>query len=99
MTYKLRYTLAARADIRRLYGFLLQRDQAAAEKAVDVIIRAVDGLKEFPFSARKASAENTFLRELVIPFGSAGYVVLFEIEDARTISIYAVRHQREDDYH
>ncbi|MDB5936201.1 MAG: Plasmid stabilization system [Massilia sp.] len=55
-------------------------------------------LKDFPFTCRKASPESPFLRELVIPFGSTGYVVLFEIEDATTVTILAVRHQREDDY-
>ncbi|NPT40714.1 hypothetical protein GNZ12_05175 [Paraburkholderia sp. 1N] len=36
---------------------------------------------------------------MVVPFGFAGYVVLFEIEGASTVSILAVWHQREDDYH
>ena len=35
---------------------------------------------------------------MLIPFGSSGYVVVFEIEDANTVTILAVRHQREDDY-
>ena len=39
------------------------------------------------------------LRELVIPFGSAGYVALFEIEGPGHVTILAVRHQREEDYH
>jgi plasmid stabilization system protein ParE len=39
------------------------------------------------------------LRELVISFGGAGYVALFEIEDNETVTVLAVRHQREDDYH
>jgi hypothetical protein len=30
---------------------------------------------------------------------SSGYVALFEIEDAATVTILAVRHQLEDDYH
>ena len=42
---------------------------------------------------------SPFLRELIIPFGSSGYVALFEIVDNRTVIIGAVRHQREDDYH
>ena len=41
---------------------------------------------------------DPFLRELVIPFGAAGYVALFEIESNGIVSILAVRHQREDDY-
>lgn len=99
MTYKLRYTAAARADLKRLYAFLLKRDVVAAEKAIDTIIRQIEGLSEFPFAARKAPGSNGFLRELIIPFGAAGYVALFEVEDQHTITILAVRHQREDDYY
>jgi hypothetical protein len=51
-----------------------------------------------PFICRKAD-DDPFLRELLIPFGRSGYVALFEIEDAATVTIRAVRHQLEDDYH
>ena len=52
-----------------------------------------------PFSYRKGTRGNPFLRELVIPVGATGYVALFEIDDNGTVTILAVRHQREDDYH
>jgi len=39
------------------------------------------------------------LRELIIPFGRAGYVALFEIVDPTEVVVSAVRHQLEDDYH
>ena len=52
-----------------------------------------------PFSFRKATRENPFLREFVIPFGAAGYAALFAIDDSKSVTILAVRHQREDDYH
>lgn len=29
---------------------------------------------------------------------SAGYVALFEIDEANTVTVLAIRHQREDDY-
>lgn len=51
-----------------------------------------------PFPYRKAGS-SAFLRELLILFGNSGYVALFEIEDASTVTILAVRHQLEDDYH
>jgi mRNA-degrading endonuclease RelE of RelBE toxin-antitoxin system len=35
----------------------------------------------------------------VISFGASGYVALFEIDDATTVTVLAVRHQREEDYH
>ena len=99
MTFNLRYTIVARADITRLYNFLLEQDFSTAEKAVDRIISTIEGLSEFPFATRKAPGDNALLRELIVPFGSSGYIVLIQIEDAETVSILAIRHQREDDYH
>ena len=96
--YKVRFTPEAEDDLLRLYDFPLDKDVAAAERALDAIEGAVELLRFSPFSCRKALTDNPFLRELVIPFGSAGYVALFEIESGNTISILAVRHQREDDY-
>jgi plasmid stabilization system protein ParE len=99
LTYRVRYTKAAREDLHRLYGFLLGRDLGAARRARDAIAKAIALLEDFPFTCRKASDAMPFLRELVIPFGSGGYVALFEINGPDTVTILAVRHQREDDYH
>jgi plasmid stabilization system protein ParE len=97
--YRVRYTPDAEDDLLRLYDFLLEKDLAAAERALEAIRGSVELLRLSPFSCRKAVADNPLLRELVIPFGSAGYVALFEIDDPSTVTILAVRHQREDDYH
>lgn len=99
MTYRVRYTKAARDDLLRLYEFMLANDLAAARSALAAIRNCVTLLEDFPFSCRKASVENPFLREMVIPFGAKGYVMLFEIDNDRTVTILAVRHQREEDYH
>lgn len=99
MSYRVRYTRAAREDLRRLFAFLLEHDLKAARRALDAIGKSVELLREFPFTCRKAAPDNPFLRELVTPFGAAGYVVLFEVEDSETVTILAVRHQREDDYY
>ena len=99
MTYRVRYTRAARDDLRRLYSFLAKRDLPAAQRAREAIGKSVELLRTFPFTCRKAVPENPFLRELIIPFGAAGYVALFEIEDDETVTILAVRHQLEEDYH
>ncbi|WOD13922.1 type II toxin-antitoxin system RelE/ParE family toxin [Paraburkholderia kirstenboschensis] len=98
MTYRVRYSGGARSDLLRLYEFLLDRDVVLAERAVEALRKSTDVLEQFPFTCRKADADNPFLRELIVPFGSSGYVVLFEIEDAATVTILAVRHQREADY-
>ena len=96
--YKVRFTTEAEDDLARLYDFVLEQDVAAAERALDAIKRAVEILRFSPFSCRKAMADNPFLRELIIPFGSAGYLALFEIESSNTVNILAVRQQREEDY-
>jgi len=97
--YKVRFTPEAEDDLLRLYDFLLERDVATAERALEAIRKAVELLSFSPFSCRKALPDNPFLRELIIPFGSAGYVALFEIESTAAVNILAVRHQREEDYH
>ena len=101
MSYHIRFTLEAEDELLRLFDFLLEQDVATAARAEAAIYKAIDFLEFFPFSCRKADDEgrNSFLRELLIPFGSAGYVVLFEIENNKTVTIAAVRHQREADYH
>jgi len=101
MSYRIRFTLQAEDDLLRLFDFLLEQDVNVAARAEAAIYKAIEALELFPFSCRKTDDEhgNPFLRELLIPFGIAGYVVLFEIEDGKTVTIIAVRHQREDDYH
>lgn len=99
--YRVRFTLRAEADVLRLYDFLLEHDVDTAERALDAIREALRLLEQFPFSCRKAAAglHGPRLREMVIPFGASGHVALFEIEDASTVTVTAVRHQRENDYH
>lgn len=99
MSYKVRYTLAAKEDLKRLFTFLAEHDFQAVKHARKTIAASMQLLEQFPFTCRKAVSDNTYLRELVIPFGSAGYVALFEIEDNETVTVLAVRHQREEDYH
>ena len=96
--YKVRFTPEAEDDLLRLFDFQLERDSAAAERALEAIRAAIDLLRFSPFSCRKAARDRPFLRELVIPFGSGGYVALFEIEPGNIVTVLAVRHQREEDY-
>lgn len=103
--FRVRYTDAARDDLLRLFDFLLDRartpdDFDAAQSAVDAVRAAIEGsLSRTPFIYRKAARDNPFVRELVIPFRGAGYVALYEIEGATVVTVLALRHQLEDDYH
>ena len=97
--YKVRFTPEAEGDLLRLYDFLLEKNINSADHALDAIKEAINLLRFSPFSCRKVRADNSFLRELIIPFGSSGYVALFEIDTKNTVNILGVRHQREEDYH
>jgi plasmid stabilization system protein ParE len=99
VSWRVRYTRAARDDLLRLYGFLLEQDASAAQRALAAIDKGVELLRAFPFTCRKADPAHPFLRELLVSFGTSGYVVLYEIEGDHVVTILAVRHQREDDYH
>ena len=105
MTFKVRLTRDAEADIDRLFDFLVEReltrdggDLDLPEQAMTALRAGIATLKSSPFTCRKAS-NSPFLRELIIPFARSGYVALFEIEDESAVAVVAVRHQLEDDYH
>jgi plasmid stabilization system protein ParE len=105
MTFQVQFTRSAQEDLERLFDFIIERELASATGDLDIADRALEAirvgiqvLQTSPFTCRKAS-NSPFLRELVNPFGSSGYVALFEIANAHEVIIAAVRHQREDDYY
>lgn len=98
MSYRVRFAPRAADDLQRLFDFLADEDLLVAERARAAIAQAIDLLQSFPFACRKALPETPFLRELVIEFGHSGYVALYEIEDTETVTVLAVRHQREEDF-
>ena len=102
MSYRVRFTEEAEYDLVRLYEFALARDvgdYTVAARALQAIKDGIRSLELTPFSFRKATPHTPFLREIIIPFGASGYVVLFEIDNEETVTILAVRHQLEEDYH
>jgi plasmid stabilization system protein ParE len=103
--YTVRLTPEAQDDLERLFDFVLERELASAagrpelaEQALDAIRAGLQLLERFPFTCRKVG-DSPFLRELLIAYGHSGYVALFEIEDAGMVTVAAVRHQRESDFH
>jgi len=105
VTFKVRLTREAEADLERLFDFVLERelsrdggDLSLTEDAVAAIRAGFMTLKTSPFTCRKAG-QSPFLRELIIPFGRTGYVALVEIESATEVVVIAVRRLLEDDYH
>jgi plasmid stabilization system protein ParE len=104
VSFVVRLSPTAEADLERLFDFLLDRAETAedldgAQAAIEAIrTTARHRLAITPFSFRKA-AQNPAQRELIIPFGDTGYVALYEIVSTSEVVVLAVRHQREEDYH
>ena len=95
---------AAVADSRRLQDFAIERELASEvadwttpQRALDAIREGMRLLSWSPYSCRRAELGNGRSREVIVPFGGTGYIVLFEIV-ANEVVVAAVRHQREEDY-
>lgn len=101
--YRVIISPEAQDDFERLQDFwIAAASPDTAERAIETILKALDMLCIFPHSCRKASTEpfNVACRELIVPFGSSGYLALFEIqEEWSRVAVLAVKHQRESDYH
>jgi plasmid stabilization system protein ParE len=96
-------TREALQDLQRLEDFLVELalehgDFELPARAVDAIRNEMRILETNPHTCRLAHS-NPLERELIIPFGSSGYVALFEIISEDEVAVSALRHQREDDYH
>ena len=105
MSFRVRLTREAEADLERLFDFVLERELARAagnlelaEQALHAIRVGIATLETSPFTCRKAG-QSPFLRELIVSFGRSGYVALFEIVSETEVVVAAVRHQLEEDFH
>lgn len=103
-----KYTVAllqeAVDDLRCLEDFAIKRELASETPDWSTPQRALDAIREgmrllswSPYSCRRAELGNGRSRELIVPFGGTGCIVLFEIVHAHVV-VGAVRHQREEDY-
>ncbi|HEX5932590.1 MAG TPA: type II toxin-antitoxin system RelE/ParE family toxin, partial [Pseudorhizobium sp.] len=92
MSYTIRYTQQALDDIDRLYDYLVAYDIELAERAYQAMQKAIASLAIFPFSHRKAAGDDPFLREILVLFGSSGYVVLYRVQSDGILTVAALRH-------
>ncbi len=104
MTFKVEFAPEADEDLGGLFDSLLERAQTVedAMRAFDAIevLRAfaTSHLSTTPYSYRKVGQRPT-LRELIVPFGSTGYVLRFDIRTPELVLVIGARHQREEDFH
>jgi plasmid stabilization system protein ParE len=88
--YQIVFSREAEEDLERMFDFAFERELSSPTGNLEIPMRAIEAIRQAcqflaisPFSCRKADS-SPFVRELIVPFGSSGY---------------AVRHQRESDYH
>lgn len=83
-------------DLARLADFLLTSYPDAALKTGEVILSALDVLRNHPEIGRPT---DHGLRELVISRGRTGYLALYEYDAQHdVVVILRIRHQRERGY-
>jgi len=106
VTLKYTVTLLQEAveDLRRLEDFSIERELASEtpdwttpQRALDAVREGMRLLSWSPYTCRRAELGNGRSRELIVPFGGTGCIVLFEIV-VDIVILCAVRHQREEDY-
>ena len=91
------WTPNALQGVRKAYRFLAEKDQDAARAAAGAIRRQAAILRKFPNAGRPADDLDPEHRELLIPFGASGFVLIYEIL-GDTVLVLAVRHQKEAGY-
>jgi len=92
------FTPGAIRDLERLRDFLRPKNPAAAKRAGESIIKAVKALGHQPQIGRPVPDMSEQYREWPIDFGDSGYVARYRF-DGETVTILAVRHQKEVGHH
>lgn len=96
MSASLQATPTFQRALLRLTRALLERDVALAERAEAAIAQAMARLAAFPMLGPPAREQrDVTLRELVIPFGRDGFVVLYRLASPGVVRLLAIRAQRE----
>ncbi len=101
--YRVVPTTAFQEDIERLEEHIVERE-LASETPDDTCLlrfryaveRAMSILSFAPHTCRRSEAHRDF-RELIVPFGHGGCVVLFAVRDFDAV-LLAARDQHERDY-
>lgn len=97
MPYLVHWTDTAADGLERAYLFLAEKSEEAAVAAIKAMREQALLLEQFPNAGRPTEDLEPEHRELLVPFGSAGYVLLYRVENS-SVYILDVRHQKEVEY-
>jgi len=90
------YTPAAISDLVRLAKFLSAKDKLVAKRAISIIRSEIEKASILPDRYRPMPDLMHF-REIIIDFGSGGYIARFRHEKDGDIFIVRIKHQLEND--
>jgi len=91
-------TSGAARGLERCRQFLAEKNSQASRRAGQSIAQKFEVLETTPDIGRPLE-DQPELRELIIPFGSTGYVALYRYDPgADSVYILASRHQKEAGY-
>jgi plasmid stabilization system protein ParE len=97
MPYLVHWTDNATAGLKKAYLFLADKSEEAAIGAIKAIRDKALLLEQFPNAGRPADDMEPEYRELLVPFGGAGYVLVYEVL-GNSVYILALKHQKEAGY-
>jgi plasmid stabilization system protein ParE len=87
-------SVVAAADLRRIKNFLEAANPAAWHRAQGTIEDAIESLSDLPSRGRPVQHQG--LRDLIVPFGRAAYIVRYQyVESRQAIFIRRIWHSRE----
>lgn len=93
------WTETARQGLEKAYFFLARKNEDAAIAAIKAIREKAVLLKQFPNAGRPAEDLEPEHRELFIPFGAAGYILLYHYAESKdAVIVLAIKHQKEVGY-
>ena len=88
------WTQPAATSLHEIYSYLYPHNPDAANRALLTIKSSVNILLNHPRAGRPTLGSEVEQRELIIPFGSSGYILLYSIQ-GDDILIHALRHQKQ----
>lgn len=94
---RVEWSSRAKRALRGRVAFLHRRNPRAAAEIAPVVQAASDRLAEFPNIGRLYRGNQGPLRELVVPFGSEGYILQYVVRNDLVV-ITNLKHQREARY-
>ncbi len=98
--YRVRFARAALEDLEQLTAYLIEQSPERAHQMDPIVRDAVEVLRRLPFVGRPARQQNDpTLRELLVFFGTSGYILLYRVGPGALVSVLAARHQLEEKFY